>query len=105
MAYLLSTAAPGSIAEGELVVDTGFPADLGEAPLDFSSEVFEDQFDAHYGLLAPAQTVLVRAYTDDSDDQILSEIQPRFIVMFEPNMEFIRRIEVRYLRRRKSSLI
>lgn len=55
----------------------------------------DDDFDAHYGLLAPAQTVLVRAYSDDSDDQVLQEIKPRFIVMYEPNLEFIRRIEVR----------
>ncbi|KIK33817.1 hypothetical protein CY34DRAFT_813357, partial [Suillus luteus UH-Slu-Lm8-n1] len=37
---------------------------------------------------------VVRAYTDDTDDQILAELQPRFIVMFEPNLDFVRRIEV-----------
>ncbi|KAG5641566.1 hypothetical protein DXG03_004779 [Asterophora parasitica] len=62
--------------------------------LDFASGAFEHEFDAHYGLLAPEQTVLVRAYSDDTDDRMLAEIQPKFIVMFEPNMEFIRRIEV-----------
>lgn len=51
-------------------------------------------FDAHYGLLAPQQTILVRPYSDDADDRMLQELQPRFIVMFEPNLEFIRRIEV-----------
>lgn len=65
--------------------------------LDFESGTFEDEFDTHYGLLAPEQTVLVRAYSDDTDDRMLAEIQPKFIVMFEPNMEFIRRIEVCYL--------
>ncbi len=54
----------------------------------------DDDFDAHYGLLAPEQTVLVRAYADDTDDQVLQEVKPRFIVMYEPNLEFIRRIEV-----------
>jgi hypothetical protein len=53
------------------------------------------EFDSHYGLLPPEQTVLVRAYSDDTDDRVLAEIRPKFIVMFEPNMEFIRRIEVR----------
>ncbi|KAG5637597.1 hypothetical protein H0H81_003988 [Sphagnurus paluster] len=62
--------------------------------LDFESGAFENEFDTHYGLLAPEQTVLLRAYSDDSDDRMLAEIQPKFIVMFEPNMEFIRRIEV-----------
>lgn len=61
--------------------------------LDFGSGAFEE-FDTHYGLLSPEQTILVRAYSDDTDDRMLAEIQPKFIVMFEPNMEFIRRIEV-----------
>lgn len=63
--------------------------------LDFDSG-FENEFDQHYGLLAPEQTVLVRAFSDDSDDRMLEEIRPKFIVMFEPNMEFIRRIEVEF---------
>jgi DNA excision repair protein ERCC-4 len=54
----------------------------------------EMDYDMHYGLLVPSQTVVVRAYTDDTDDQILAELQPRFIVMFEPNLDFVRRIEV-----------
>ena len=53
---------------------------LNVASLDFKSE-----FDAHYGLLAPEQTVLVRSYVDDSNDQVLADIHPRFIVMFESN--------------------
>lgn len=52
-------------------------------------------FDTHFGLLAPQDTVIVRAFADDSDDRVLDDIKPRFIVMMEPNMEFIRRIEVR----------
>ncbi|KAJ3805049.1 hypothetical protein F5876DRAFT_52472 [Lentinula aff. lateritia] len=63
----------------------------GGAPLD---NKFSAEFDAHYGLLSPPQTVLVRAYSDDTDDRMLDEIKPRFIVMFEPCMEFVRRVEV-----------
>jgi DNA excision repair protein ERCC-4 len=74
-------------------MSSDLPLDL-TGLLDFESVTLEDEFDAHYGLLAPEQTVLVRAYSDDSDDRMLAEIQPKFIVMFEPNMEFIRRIEV-----------
>lgn len=36
----------------------------------------------------------MRAYSDDSDDRILAELQPRYIIMFEPNLEFVRRVEV-----------
>lgn len=53
-----------------------------------------DDFDMNYGLVQPEQTVLVRAYSDDSDDSMLTELRPRFIVMFDPNLEFIRRVEV-----------
>lgn len=52
------------------------------------------EFDVEYGLLAPEQTVLVKAYSGDADDKVLEETSPRFIVLYEPNPEFIRRIEV-----------
>ncbi|EGN92951.1 hypothetical protein SERLA73DRAFT_127060 [Serpula lacrymans var. lacrymans S7.3] len=54
----------------------------------------DSDFDTHYGLVPPQQTIIVRAYSDDVDDQVLWEVKPRFIVMFEPSLEFIRRIEV-----------
>ncbi|KIM83728.1 hypothetical protein PILCRDRAFT_97161 [Piloderma croceum F 1598] len=66
----------------------------GTTLLDITSLDFENEFDAHYGLLAPEQTVIVRSYSDDSDDRVLAEIQPKYIVMFEPNQDFVRRIEV-----------
>ncbi|KAG6373235.1 hypothetical protein JVT61DRAFT_6861 [Boletus reticuloceps] len=55
---------------------------------------FDADFDMHYGILPPQQTVIVRSYSDDTDDQVLAEIQPKFVVMFEPSLEFVRRIEV-----------
>ncbi|THH30533.1 hypothetical protein EUX98_g3669 [Antrodiella citrinella] len=55
---------------------------------------FGADFDDNYGLLQPEQTILVRAFSDDSDEQMLNEIQPRYIIMFEPNLEFVRRVEV-----------
>lgn len=53
-----------------------------------------EEFDDSYGLLTPEETILVRAYSDDTDDRVLCEIKPKFIVMFEPDMDFVRRIEV-----------
>lgn len=66
--------------------------DLSE-DLDDIPELVESEYDLHYGLVSPEQTIIVRAYSDDTDDQILAEIRPRYIVMFEPNQDFIRRIE------------
>jgi len=48
----------------------------------------------NYGLVQPEEIVIVRAYSDDSDDMILMELRPRFVVMFDPNLEFLRRMEV-----------
>lgn len=73
--------------------DTRFDEALA---IDLTSSEFENEFDTHYGLLAPQQTVLVRAYSDDTDDQMLWELQPKFIVMFEPNQDFVRRVEVSF---------
>ncbi|KAF9030370.1 hypothetical protein BDZ89DRAFT_1159420 [Hymenopellis radicata] len=53
-----------------------------------------NDFDAYFGLLTPEETVIVKPYSDDTDDRMLDEIKPRFIVMLEPCMEFIRRVEV-----------
>lgn len=55
---------------------------------------FHTDFNEHYGLLPPESTVVVRAYSDDTDDRMLEELKPRFIVMYEPNMDFVRRVEV-----------
>ena len=57
---------------------------------------FETEFDEHYGIIDPEQIVVIRPYSDDSDDRVLAELRPRFIVMYEPNQDFIRRIEVIY---------
>ena len=54
-----------------------------------------DDFGTEYGMLAPEQTIIVRGYSDDSDDTVLAEIQPRYVIMYEPNLEFVRRLEVR----------
>ena len=62
--------------------------------LDFGSDTLESDFDSSYGLLKPEETVLIRAYSDDTDDRMLTEIKPKFIVMFEPDMDFVRRVEV-----------
>ena len=69
--------------------------------LDFGSETLKSDFDSNYGLLKPEETVLIRAYSDDTDDRMLTEIKPKFIVMFEPDMDFVRRVEVSLSLRKK----
>jgi hypothetical protein len=48
-----------------------------------------------FGLLEPESTVVVRPYKGDDDDQVLEELRPRYIIMYDPDQGFIRRIEVR----------
>ena len=38
--------------------------------------------------------VLILPYDGDMDDRVLEEMKPRFVVMYEPNPAFIRRVEV-----------
>ncbi|KAI0002433.1 hypothetical protein BJV74DRAFT_599304 [Russula compacta] len=75
--------------------NTSVDAELALAlSLEASLPPDDGEFEPDYGLLVPAQTIVVRAYADDNDDRMLAELQPRFIVMYEPNQDFIRRIEV-----------
>lgn len=67
------------------------------APINADEELaylLAEGVDWSYGLLQPEQTILIRAYSDDADDSLLAEVQPRFIVMYEPSLEFVRRVEV-----------
>ena len=64
-----------------------------ELALSMATEDAAD-IDTDYGLLEPEQIITFRAYSDDGDDQLLEDLSPRFIIMYEPNLEFIRRIEV-----------
>ncbi|KAH8116709.1 hypothetical protein DFH11DRAFT_1724676 [Phellopilus nigrolimitatus] len=64
-----------------------------EIALALSTGDAEADIDPNYGLQAPQQTVPLRAYSDDTDDQVLEELRPRFIIMYEPNQDFVQRIE------------
>jgi DNA excision repair protein ERCC-4 len=53
-----------------------------------------ENFDSTYGLMAPEDAVIIRPYGGEDDDILLQELRPRFVVMYEPNLAFIRRLEV-----------
>lgn len=59
------------------------------------ADVFDDSaFDSFFGLIPAEDLVVVRPYSGDDDELILQEIRPRFIVMYDPDPAFIRRVEV-----------
>lgn len=52
-------------------------------------------FDEYFGLCEVEQTVVIRAYAGDEDDRVLEELRPRFIIVFDPDPSYVRRVEVR----------
>ena len=53
-----------------------------------------ENFDSTYGLMSPEDAIIIRPYGGEDDDIMLQELRPRFVVMYEPNLAFIRRLEV-----------
>lgn len=76
----------GAYADGVYASDEPFPV----AP----ASAFGD---SDYGLLPPDQTVVILPYGDDGDDVLLWELRPRWVIMYDPNQDFLRRLEVRDL--------
>ncbi|TIB81130.1 hypothetical protein E3Q22_01358 [Wallemia mellicola] len=50
--------------------------------------------DEYFGLMEEDETILIRAYRDDDDDTLLNEIRPKYIIMYDPNAAFVRRVEL-----------
>lgn len=61
-------------------------ADVGADPL--------DDMDDYYELYDMKDLVVVHPYDGDMDDHLLEEVKPRYVIMYEPDAAFIRRIEV-----------
>jgi DNA excision repair protein ERCC-4 len=53
-----------------------------------------DQIETYYQLFDMHDLVVVHAYDGDQDEHVLEEVKPRYIIMYEPDAAFIRRVEV-----------
>ncbi|KOS17674.1 DNA repair protein rad16 [Escovopsis weberi] len=53
-----------------------------------------DDMEDYYQLFETQDLVVVHAYDGDQDEHVLEEVKPRYIVMYEPDAAFIRRVEV-----------
>ncbi|TIA90908.1 hypothetical protein E3P89_02156 [Wallemia ichthyophaga] len=58
------------------------------------NEIWPHDDNDEYGLMEEEDTLLIRAYRGDDDDALLDEIKPKFIVMYDPDPAFVRRVEV-----------
>ena len=54
----------------------------------------EVAFQSYFGLIPAEDLVIIRPYSGEEDETTLQDIRPRFIVMYDPDPAFIRRIEV-----------
>ncbi|KAF2722216.1 DNA repair protein [Polychaeton citri CBS 116435] len=72
----------------------GDEADLEtSAKLNITAESLDDMED-YYELYSMQNLVLIHPYDGDMDDHLLQEVKPRYVIMYEPDAAFIRRIEV-----------
>ncbi|GAA5880947.1 hypothetical protein JCM16303_005184 [Sporobolomyces ruberrimus] len=76
-----------SIGEGESSIS------LLETPKSEEEAFNPVAFEEYFGLIAQEDLVVVRPYLEDEDDRILEELRPKYVVMFDPNPAFVRRVE------------
>jgi DNA excision repair protein ERCC-4 len=53
-----------------------------------------DNMEDYYQLYEMKDLVVIHSYDGDQDDHVLEEVKPRYIIMYEPDAAFIRRVEV-----------
>jgi DNA excision repair protein ERCC-4 len=96
-----SRAANGSILAGEdkplevaTLISDLVPTEAESAQKD---EVIADPLDDmedYYQLYDMQDLVVIHAYDGDMDEHVLEEVKPRYIIMYEPDTSFVRRVEV-----------
>jgi DNA excision repair protein ERCC-4 len=103
-----ATSAPTRAANGSINVAGDKDAHIQSlmlelAPNDFESNATSkvdigadplDDMEDNYELYEMKDVIVVHPYDGDMDDHLLEEIKPRYVVMYEPDAAFIRRIEV-----------
>jgi DNA excision repair protein ERCC-4 len=63
--------------------------DTADAMVDPSSE-----FGGDYELFEMRDLIVLHPYDGDIDDHVLEEVRPRYVIMYEPDTAFIRRVEL-----------
>ena len=53
-----------------------------------------DDMEDYFQLYDMQDLVVVHAYDGDMDEHVLEEVKPRYIIMYEPDTSFVRRVEV-----------
>lgn len=82
-AHIASLMAELEPTENEVAQKSG---EVGYDPL--------DNMESYYELFSMDSLIIVHPYAGDLDEHILDETKPRYVIMYEPDAAFIRRIEV-----------
>ncbi|KAL1894587.1 DNA repair protein RAD16 [Sporothrix stenoceras] len=84
----------GVNADGSINTDAEIAAAQQKAEiLAALADPLEDM-DDYYQMYDMSDLVVIHAYDGDQDEHVLEEVKPRYIIMYEPDAAFIRRIEV-----------
>ena len=65
---------------------------------DVKQEIVDDpmeNMEDYYELFDLKDLVVVHPYDGDNDEHLLEELRPRFVIMYDPDAAFVRRVEVR----------
>jgi len=74
--------------------DLGPEEDVESMPTNMADHFTQDEFESFFGVLSMEDLIVVRPYSGDDDDNNLQELRPRFIIMYDPEPAFVRRVEV-----------
>ncbi|KAF8473902.1 DNA repair protein-like protein RAD1 [Kalaharituber pfeilii] len=64
-----------------------------QAKQEIADDPMEDMED-YYEMFDMKELVVVHPYNEDNDEYLLEELRPRFVIMYDPDAAFIRRVEV-----------
>lgn len=74
---------------------TAAGAEEGDVTTDVMPEVLDEAaFEEYFGLCSPDDLIVIRPYQGDEDDRVLDELRPKYIVMYDSDTAFVRRVEV-----------
>ncbi|KAF2190482.1 DNA repair endonuclease XPF [Zopfia rhizophila CBS 207.26] len=103
----------GSVASGPTRTDSGAVRTAGDRDAHIASLMAElqpteieavqkteigldplDDMEDYYELFDMNELIVIHPYEGDMDEHVLDETKPRYVIMYEPDAAFIRRIEV-----------
>lgn len=82
---------PGEMAE--LMAEIQITEEEAKQKEDVVADPLENM-DDYYQMYEMQDLVVIHAYEGDQDEHVLEEVKPRYIIMYEPDASFIRRVEV-----------